>query len=99
MSKRLVKPKPARVEREPVNWNPTTTQLEALAAHERLRLKLGRHPSVREVSEALGLTTAGAQPLLAALTIKGLLEEVKELRVVGRQLTPLGKKWLEANKG
>jgi predicted ArsR family transcriptional regulator len=91
VSKKLIKPSPVRA-RE--NLVPTSAQLECLRAHYELERKLGRSPSIRELSAALGMSPMGAQAHVTQLVYKGLLHEEKELRVVGRSTTPTGEKWL-----
>lgn len=91
MSKKLLKPSPVRA-RE--NLVPTSAQLECLRAHKELENKLGRSPSIRELSAKLGMSPMGAQAHVTQLVFKGLLEEQKELRVIGRSTTPTGDKWL-----
>jgi response regulator of citrate/malate metabolism len=88
------RPYPVRAREEPATQLPTATQMAALEAFAKLCDELGRDPSVRELSARLGLSALGAQQHLVQLTLKGCLEEEKELVTVGRKLTPLGKKWL-----
>lgn len=74
---------------------PTATQLECLKAFSKLARELGRNPTIREVSTEMGLVATGSLELLKQLTLKGLLEPEMELTVVGRKLSPLGRRWLK----
>lgn len=74
---------------------PTTTQLECLKAFSKLAQELGRNPTIREVSTEMGLVATGSLELLKQLTLKGLLEPEMALTVVGRKLSPLGRRWLK----
>lgn len=77
------------------NTQPTSAQLNALVVFYKLGEKLGRCPKRSELAEAMGVTDAGAGKHLQQLTDKGLLEEEKELVVVGRRLTENGKAWIK----
>lgn len=100
MSKKLftTRKTPSQVrarEEPPESKLPTGAQMATLKAFALLCDKLGKAPSIREVSDALGMKAEqGAQRHLIALVQKGCLEEIKELVVKERKLTPLGKKWL-----
>jgi predicted ArsR family transcriptional regulator len=74
---------------------PTPAEMEALRAIARLFEATGVWPSVREVSKEMGLEGNGAQRHMTALAHKGSLEEIKELVVKERKLTPLGRQWLK----
>jgi SOS-response transcriptional repressor LexA len=98
VTKRLIKaprPSPVRAREEPATKMPTQAEMEALRAFAKLLEETGRPPSVREVSKEMGLEGNGAQRHLIALSLKGSLEEVKELVVKERKLTPLGRQWLK----
>jgi len=100
VSKRLVrttpsKPSPVRAREEEDSKLPTKSEMKALRAFAKLTEEGGKTPSVREVSREMGLSELGAQPHLQSLARKGCIEELKELKVVDRKLTPLGKQWLK----
>ena len=88
-------PFPVRAREEPANRHLTAGEMETLRVFSKLYEEKGECPSVREVSKAMDLSEQGAQRHLIQLSLKGALEDVKELKVVGRRLTPLGRQWLK----
>src|SRR4029079_14417140 len=92
VTKRLIRGKPAP--KASSSTTPTQAELRCLRAFRRLREKLGKSPTKRELSEEMGLTESGCQGHLTSLTFKGYLLEEKELVVTGRQLSPLAEELL-----
>lgn len=74
---------------------PTDGQDAVLRAYARLAATLGKSPSIRELSKELDMSEKGAQQHVQQLTLKGYLRELKELRVIGREMTPLAEKYLK----
>lgn len=100
MSKRLIvrktrPPSPVRAREEAASKHLTPAEMTTLRVFAELTEELGRSPSVREVSKAMGLSEQGAQRHLISLSFKGSLEDEKELITVGRKITALGKQWLK----
>jgi predicted ArsR family transcriptional regulator len=60
----------------------------------KLKKKLGRAPTLREISLEMGFTENGAQRHLAALVERGLLTPPEEQRVRIQDVTPAGLKWV-----
>ncbi len=88
-------PSPVRArEKSDLENVPTPGQLRVLKMFQQLTEELGHDPSYREISAALGMGSSGAQEHLDKLVEKGCLEIRTEPVVVGRKLTPLGKRWL-----
>lgn len=58
-----------------------------------------RNPTVREVSERLGLSPMGAQEPLKKLEGKGYLKNEWGWEVIGKELAPEGQKWLAYRRG
>lgn len=71
------------------------TEMKTLRVFARMLDETGKAPSVREVSREMGLSELGAQPHMQALARKGAIEELKELKVTDRKMTPLGRQWLK----
>lgn len=71
---------------------PTGRQVECLKTIAKLEQRLGRAPSYREVSRAMGLSPAGAQTHLRQLTEKGLL--TPPVTTVTRKITAKGREWI-----
>lgn len=91
-----MKPQPSLVRaREPQSQYPTTSQATVLKAFAKLCDKLGRAPSLRELSKVLEMSEVGCRSHIVQLTLKGYLKDIKELKVVDRELTPLAKQFLK----
>src|SRR6185436_2243181 len=75
--------------------HPTDGHDAVLRVYAELLEKLGREPSMREISKELDISEKGAHHHVLKLTAKGYLREKKALKVVGREMTALAKKYLE----
>lgn len=77
------------------NGNPTSTDIECLRAWKRLCKELGREPTMRELSKALGHADNGAAHTLRRIERKGGMAR-QMVEVPGpRVITSLGEQWLK----